>query len=290
MSRRLRFLVTEHYTNRQASIIPREQFGFLPQKSCEQAVCMVTNFVRDAWKKDEHPSAVFLDVSGAYDNVLHKILIRQLRIRGVPEYLARWIRSFLLEREVVLSWDGKSKSIRIYCGIPQGSPLSPILNLFYNAPAIDIARHSSGCVISFADDITLLMKGASIKGNCENLKQLIDTLNDKWCTPFQQKLELSKSAVIHFLHERKTMPEDEVKIALGTIQATLKHRLLGVEIDYKLSFHGHLQNVTSKLNRLSGVLRRLGATNWSMNCSTRRLLEFIPTLTFRSSPMSRNPA
>ncbi len=82
-------LVTEHYTNRQPSIIPREQYGFLPQKSCEQVVWMVTNFVRDAWKKDEHPSAVFLDVSGAYDNVLHKFLIRQLRIRGVPEYLTR---------------------------------------------------------------------------------------------------------------------------------------------------------------------------------------------------------
>jgi hypothetical protein len=64
VSRRLRFLVSEHYTNRQPSIIPREQFGFLPQKSCEQ-----TNFVRDAWRKDKHPSAVMLDVSGAYDNV-----------------------------------------------------------------------------------------------------------------------------------------------------------------------------------------------------------------------------
>jgi hypothetical protein len=177
---------------------------------------MVTNFVRDAWKKYEHPSAVFLDISGAYDNVLHKILIRRLRIRGIPEYLTRWIRSFLSEREVVLSWDGKSKSIRIHCGVPQGSPLSPILYLFYNTPAIDTSRHSSGCVISFADDITLQTKSASIEGNCENLKHLIDTLNDKWCTPFQQKLEHSKSAIIHFVHGKKTRPEDEVK-TLGTL-------------------------------------------------------------------------
>jgi hypothetical protein len=85
------------------------------------------------------------------------------------------------------------------------------------------------------------------------LKHLIDTLNDKWCTPFQQKLEPSKSAIIHFVRGKKTRPEDEIKTALGTIKATSKHRLLGVEIDYKLSFHGHLQNVASKLNRLSGV-------------------------------------
>jgi hypothetical protein len=82
------------------------------------------------------------------------------------------------------------------------------------------------------------------------------------------------------------MPEDEVKTALGTIKATSKHRLLGVEIDYKLSFHGRLQNVASKLNRLSGVsIRRLGATNWGMNRSTRLLsikMAFIPTLTFCS--------
>jgi hypothetical protein len=152
-------------------------------------------------------SAVFLDGSGAYDNVLHKILIRQLQIRGLTEYLTRWIKSFLLEREVVLSGDDKSKSIRIHCCVPQGSPLSPILNLFYNAPAINIVRHSSWCVISFADDITLLMKSASRKENCEKLKQLNDTLNDKWRTPFQQKLESSKSAVLHFGRKKfqKTM-------------------------------------------------------------------------------------
>jgi hypothetical protein len=131
------------------------------------------------------------------------------------------------------------------------------------------------------------MKSASIKENCEKLKHLIDTLNDKWCTPFQQKLEPSKSTVIHFVHGKKILPEDEVRTALGTIKATSKHRLLGVEIDFKLTFHGHLQNVASKLNRLSGVLRRLGTTNWGMNHSTRLLsikMAILPTLTFCSLP------
>jgi hypothetical protein len=64
------------------------------------------------------------------------------------------------------------------------------------------------------------MKSASIKENCEKLKQLLDTLNDKWCIPFQQKLEHSKSAVIHFVRGKKTRPEEEVKTALGTIKAT----------------------------------------------------------------------
>jgi hypothetical protein len=74
------------------------------------------------------------------------------------------------------------------------------------------------------------MKSASIKGNCENLKHLIDTLNDKWCTPFQQKLEPSKSAVIHFVRGKKTTPEDEVKTALGTITSALTAKLPGSTI------------------------------------------------------------
>jgi hypothetical protein len=64
---------------------------------------------------------------------------------------------------------------------------------------------------------------------------VIDTLNDKWCTPFQQKLEPSKSAVIHFVRGKKTMPEDEVKTALGSIKATSKIRLLGVETTNSVS-------------------------------------------------------
>jgi hypothetical protein len=63
---------------------------------------------------------------------------------------------------------------------------------------------------------------------------------------------------IGFVRGKKTRPEDEVKTALGKIKATSKHRLLGVEIDCKLSFHGHLQNVASKLNRLSGSTQSKG--------------------------------
>ncbi len=108
------------------------------------------------------------------------------------------------------------------------------------------------------------------------MKHLIDTLRYMVHT----LLEPSKSAVIHFIRGKKTRPEDEVKTALGTTKATSKQWLLGVEIDYKLSFHGHLQNVASKLNRLSGVLR-------GTNRSTRLLsikMAFIPTLTFCSLP------
>ncbi len=52
----------------------------------------------------------------------------------------------------------------------------------------------------------------------------------------------STKAGTHFVRGKKTRSEDEVKTALGTIEATSKHRLLAVELDYKLTFHGHLQN------------------------------------------------
>jgi hypothetical protein len=56
------------------------------------------------------------------------------------------------------------------------------------------------------------------------------------------------------------MPEDEVRTALGTIKAASKHRLLGVEIDYKLTFHGHgipgndIVDLVAKWSAASSVL------------------------------------
>ena len=108
-----------------------------------------------------------LDVSGAFDNTAHQRLIHNLRKRQVPLRIVNWIASFLCHRttEIVLM-EGAMGQISTNTGIPQGSPLSPILYLFYNADLIDwihTAYPGRAMVTGYIDDICILVWSRSAK-------------------------------------------------------------------------------------------------------------------------------
>jgi hypothetical protein len=66
-------------------------------------------------------SLLLLDVSGAFDNVLHARLLYDLRKRRVDEKTVKWIASFLSNRHTSIAIDGfRSPAYQINTGIPQG--------------------------------------------------------------------------------------------------------------------------------------------------------------------------
>ena len=80
-------------------------------------------------------------------------------------------------RHLQLAFDGnKQEKIRIKIGIPQGSPVSPILFLIYIRnifPEINIMHIKSP---SYIDNITLFYSSKSIKNNCKMLKLVVGKL------------------------------------------------------------------------------------------------------------------
>ena len=85
--------------------------------------------------------------------------------------LCYWIKSFLQNRKIQLKFDGNSqKMTNINIGIPQGSPISPILFLIY-IRFLFAERKSSidERILSYLDNIGLVASLKSIKKNCQLL-------------------------------------------------------------------------------------------------------------------------
>lgn len=83
----------------------------------------------------------------------------------------RWITSFLNNRItalVLLEFTGRA--IGVFTGIPWGSPLSPILYLFYNADLLEVCANEKVNTFSYINDISLLATGATPQHNTHTLK------------------------------------------------------------------------------------------------------------------------
>ena len=74
---------------------------------------------------------LLMDVKGAFPHVAKGNLIKRMEEMGFEADLVKWVESFMEERKVVMSMDGREgDSMEVETGVPQGSPVSPILSSY----------------------------------------------------------------------------------------------------------------------------------------------------------------
>ena len=116
MASRLAYLA-ERY-----SLLPTNHFGGRKQRSCEQALNVLIEKIREAWRGRRILTLVTFDVQGAFNGVHPSVLEQRLRERHIPEKMVKWIRSFCEDRtgSVVLGNHTSALSPIGHAGIPQG--------------------------------------------------------------------------------------------------------------------------------------------------------------------------
>lgn len=237
----LSFLVEKHH------LLPAHQFGGRPGRTTTDAIHLLTAKVKDAWRKGQVATALFLDVQAAFPNTVKSRLLHNLQCTRVPTAYVRLAEAMLTNRQTLLAFDDfvSTNPILIINGTTQGCPLSMIYYSFYNAPLIDSAQLRNETVIGFVDDCTLLVTGNTLDDTHRSIREMMERDGGcfDWSISHNSPFELTKFAAIDFAR-RNTQPPSQPLVITKTnrdgtrtsqiILPTPHHRFLGVLIDAKL--------------------------------------------------------
>ena len=262
---------TISYLTETYELLPAHHYGGRPGRSAEDAMMILTENIHKAWKNKKIYTAVFMDVAGAFNNVHHERLIHNLKKRRLPTNIAKWISSFLQKRSTQLLFNGtKSQSIPTPAGIPQGSPLSPLLYMYYNADLLDIPQQR-GTGLGFIDDITYGVEGFTDKGNARKLNQLLREA-EEWRKKHGVQFETSKYILVHFTRNYNQATNAAITVGKVTIEPSNEAKYLGVIFDKELRFKAHLQYIVKKGTKAAMALSRIAKSSWGLKYKYARQL------------------
>ena len=121
------------------------------------------------------------------------------KARGISVGLIRWVKAFCLERTATIQINGHVSEVQglPQAGLPQGSSLSPMLFLFFNADLVQRQIDSQGGAMAFVDDFTACVTGSTAQSNREGIEAIINEALD-WEKRSGATFEADKTAIIHF--------------------------------------------------------------------------------------------
>jgi ribonuclease HI len=275
VARRLSYLVETHH------VLPPTHMGGRKHRSTEHALHAVTAKIYEQWNKGRDgqvASLLLLDVSGAFDNVSHKRLLHDLRKRKVDENTVRWIASFLSDMHTHILVDGfNSQDYAINTGIPQGSPLSPLLYILYNADLIEQCnKHPDAMSTGYIDDVAILAWGKTTERTCEILGTILEKAQ-QWATTHASVFAPDKFQLTHFTRSHKHINVDApIQTDWGEIKPSPTCKYLGLTLDTKLKWREQIETIRQKATRTVHMLSSLGSSTWGVRLQDmRRLYEAI---------------
>ena len=120
-------------------VLHSQQIGALPKRSAVDLVAALIHDIEEAFAQKQVATLLTMDVQGAFDTVMRNRLVLRLREQGWPEHLAKWVESFMNDRSACVRFQDTTTPISpLQCGLPQGSPISPILFLLYVTVQVSI--------------------------------------------------------------------------------------------------------------------------------------------------------
>ena len=221
--------------------LDKNQGGFRKNNSTIGTTVNFTNHIFNAIDNRKVTLATFIDMAKAFDTVNHKILVKKLEYLGISGKMLKLLKNYLENRKQSTLANGiTSKSVRVTCGIPQGSTIGPLMYIIYMN---DVYTSLKCCKYKlYADDTVLYMSGEI---DCIT-NQLCDDLKSfkTWCDKNKLTLNVKKTKYITFGLKSQTRKITNHIVTIGNIRVERVHsyKYLGITLDLNMNFKKHMEN------------------------------------------------
>ena len=237
------------------SIISLSQFGFQKNKSTTDAIEHLTNFIYSNLNNKKSIINVLIDLRKAFDTVNHNLLLQKLYRYGIRGLVHHWFASYLTNRQQYVSVGSKVSSVKpINIGVPQGSILGPILFLIFinDLPSSTVNFTTT----LFADDTTL-----SIANNDYN--DLVPILNrelsnvQEWIGKNRVTVNVEKTELMIISNKNTNHNNNQIIFNDEYLKFTDCSMFLGLKLDSKLKFAGHISHICGKIAKNIGIFSKI---------------------------------
>src|SRR5437667_7435092 len=185
-----------------------------------------------------------------------------MRKRKIPVEITRWILSLLSDRTTRMRFKGIiTDLIPTPTGIPQGSPLSPILYVLYNSDLLDLVKGEKQLGLGYIDDLLYGVQNKMALGNTRELGRLV-VKTEQWRQQHGAQFEKSKYVLIHFTRNSPEKAKASVTISGIKIEPSETAKYLGVTFDQKLKFHSHVKQVVAKVTKYTIAISGIAKSRW----------------------------
>ena len=262
-------IVANHltYVTEKHQLLPANHFGGRPGRTTADAMHLLTNRIKTAWRAGKVVSVLFLDIEGAFPNVNPERLVHNLRKRCVPRKYSDFVRNMLKDRITTLKFDGyTSDCIPINNGIGQGDPLSMVLYQYYNADLLDIPNGADEDAEAYVDDAFMLAADVDFTSAHRKLVRMVCDEGgvESWSKTHSSPLEYSKLALINFAHSSKKIGSPTLQLPTRSVQPVESTKYLGVYFDRSLKWKVQQAHAVEKWTKWAAQIRRLARPSWGI--------------------------
>ena len=248
-------------------LITNFQCGFRSKRSTVDHLVRLETFVREAFIKKEHLTAVFFDLEKVYDTKWKYGIMRDLSDFGLKGRLPHFIDNFLSNRNfkvrvgtTLSDLQGQEE------GVPQGSILSVTLFSIKINNIVKVLNPGVDCSL-YVDDFLICYRSKHMHTIERQLQQCLNKIQ-KWALENGFKFSKTKTQCMHFCQLRGLHNDPVLKLDGVEIPVAEQYKFLGIIFDKKLSFIPHINYLKAKCHKALQLLRVVAHTLWGADKST----------------------
>jgi hypothetical protein len=239
-------------------ILHTNQSGFRKHHSTQDNIFKILESCKNGLQSNRNAGIVLFDIEKAFDKAPHKGILRKLEYYNCPILLRNLLGSFLSKRKFFVDINGETSNLySIKAGVPQGSPLSPLLfSLFINGIGKELDKLDIKFAL-FADDLTIWVVNKINKYIEKRLQSACDTVY-KYFNKIGLKLNEKKCeySIISNDHSKQTL---NLTINNKKVSFNQNPKVLGIHLDPELKFKYHFSLIKKELISKINLLRILSS-------------------------------